>query len=137
MPVSTPQLAHLNQQPLNREAQRWLLHADAHPDESSQYLLQLMWWGLTEGNLYWGTEQSRRLKERLTNLVLNLFEQENQERVLRLMRVGASPDDQDENLSLATLQNAQNPKDAAWRALDALNSATSALPSLDPTYPTE
>lgn len=139
MPVVTPQpIDQLNQHPLNREAKRWLLEAGGdEPREDQQYLLQLMWWGVTEGNLHWGNEQARILRDRLHDLLLTMFDQKNQAYVLRLMAVGVSQYDDDTNLGLSTLQSAQNPKDAAWRALDAFHNATSALPFLDPTYPTE
>lgn len=130
-------LKKLNQQPLNREAKNWLDMADVPATDDQQYLLQLMWWGLTDADLYPDNPDAHQLKERLTELVLNLISQQDQQAVLRLMAVGVSHDDQDENLSLDTLRNARDPKDAAMRALDALETAASALPMLSHDYPNE
>ena len=122
-PTDSPlaRIKALNQHPLNREAKRWLLDAQVDVQDHQLYLLQLMWWGLDEGKLFWGNEPARRLRELLSSIVLDLLEQSNQTNVLRLMTVGISADEDDQNLSLGTLEHAQDSRDAAWRTLDALH----------------
>ena len=134
--INLHQVQQLNQDPLNQEAKRWLDLARVPADDGAQYLLQLMWWGVTEApRMPWGDENARRLRDKLHDLLLNLLNHKDQKGVLRLMSHGISRDEEDTNLALETLQTSMTPEDAAWRALDALHNVLSDLPHLDPERP--
>lgn len=125
----------LNQHPLNQAAKRWLRQARAEVSEEHPYLLQLMWWGLEESDLGMTPESKQRLRARLLPVVEDLLRSPNKEAVQRYLFRGSEqgqPDDP--HLSLQSLQNAQDPKDAAWRALDSLNDLVGADPNRDPAF---
>lgn len=133
--INLNEVQQLNQHPLNQEARRWLRLAKVPAEDWVQYLLQLMWWGVTKAKLPWLDGPSRRLRDRLEGVLLGLLDHQDQKGVLRLMSHGISREDEDTNLALETLQTSMTPEDAAWRALDALHNVLSDLPHLDPERP--
>lgn len=122
MPANTApkSLESLNSHPLNRAAAKWLRRANFPPEENWLYLLQLMWWGLNEAKMQWRTPGAQDLREKLDSAVNALLGRTDHQHVWHYLVHGAEGNLQ-AALTPETLNNAQDPKDAAWRALDALN----------------
>lgn len=130
-----PPLEKINQHPLNLEARKWLQKAGAEMDLSQPYLLQLQLWGLEESDLGLTPDSHRELKTRLLPIVNSLLSEPDKTAVQSYLLHGRNGNPNDPpHLSLHSLENAQDPADAAMRALDSLSDLVSADPTMDQNY---
>jgi len=128
------QLLELNQNPLNREAKRFLDQLDLEFDPSVQPLYQLLLWGLNEGGL------SFRVKSWAADylpVLEDLAYQPNQEAAYRYLTVNPALEDEEEDalLQAGDLARRSSPLAAAAKLLDVFQNALTVDQNLVPSFP--
>ena len=122
------QVETANKDPLNQEALKWLLKTKEKPSAASQYCLQLIAWGLENGQGF----QNKRQHEMFEASVYQMMSLPDQKAVLNRLKgeEGLEP-----TVDEGSLQRAKDKKDAAWRLIDALNSRMNSDLDLQGIYP--
>ena len=120
------QLAHLNNQPLNRHAKALLVKAKQQPDPSRLHLFQLAEWGVDQPAL---VENPERLRSLLGNLQARPPEQQQE----FLLAVDAGLPSESDRL-VEDLPKLKSPTEAATLLLQVLNlHASTRIPHWDKT----
>ena len=112
----------VNQQPLNREARKWLEQAikPDRPDERKPYSLQLAWWAL-DRNLPVQEQGHPGIREALPTLLLRLDKLTPQQQMAYLETGDPEPEEElDMAIQAWQLQEAEDSEEAAQLILETL-----------------
>ncbi len=122
------QIEKVNKHPLNQVALHLLRKTKEPVNADMQYCLQLMLWGLKEGDLVlpdpWQTEMFK-------NTLIRMIGEENQEAILHYL-IG---DPEEPNVDDVSLERAEDLRHAAWHLIDALDSLMCSDPDNNGIYP--
>ena len=135
------QIQMLNQEPLNQAALKWVCKISdpdgwAHPlNQESQYLIQLMQWGLEKAGLRLDGASPRypnpEHNEMFRSFLMGFDGMQSQQEFLRYLQ--GPPDEP--MIDAESLLSAEDPKHAAWMLIDALDNQLSADENLHEIYP--
>ena len=102
-----------NRDPLNQAAKWWLLKTNTPISEGSQYVVQLMTWGMDEADLEFDNQQQT---EKFRTDLAELAGRDNQWFLLQYLKGPPEAPRLDET----DLQNTSSPEQTAWRLIDVL-----------------
>lgn len=135
------QVQELNQEPLNQAALKWVRKISdpdgwAHPlNQESQYLIQLMQWGLEKASLRLDGESPRypnpEHTEMFRSFLMGFDGMQNQQAFLHYLQ--GPPDEP--IIDAESLLNAEDPKEAAWMLIEVLDNLLGADEDLYEIYP--
>ena len=134
-------MQELNQEPLNQAALKWVRKISdpdgwAHPlNQESQYVIQLMQWGLEKAGLRLDGESPRypntEHTEMFRSFLMEFDLMQNQREFLRYLQ--GPPEEP--RIDEYDLQSASDPEEAALKLIEALDMALSSDENLYKIYP--